>query len=128
MAPVQFSSRWLGKRACGVAAGALFVAVMAAGCSVELPNPIPFGTSFITKGTFELQTPFGAASACPVWVDTSGAVYQLFQGEDVSNAEFDQVTTPGVTSRLQLKTRDDLIVGCKVGTTVQVEAVREIVP
>ena len=109
------------------AAGVVLTAVIAAGCSVELPNLIPFGTTFITKGTFELRTLFGSSTPCPAWVDTSGAVYQIFQGADVPNADFDRATTPGVTSRLRLRARDDLIVGCKVGTTVEVEAVLEII-
>lgn len=88
-----------------------------------LPSP----TSFITRGTFEERNiPF--AGTCPVWVDSTNVVYHLFQGFDVANADFDRVTTPGVRSRLRLRGRTDLQVGCEMdGIIVEVEEVLEII-
>jgi hypothetical protein len=101
-------------------------AVSLAGCGTAISNLITLDEAFIVKGTAEMKTAF-AVGPCLAWVDTSGAVYQLFQGTNVSNAEFDLVTTPGVTSRLQLTVRSDLIVGCSVGTTAVVDAVLEVI-
>lgn len=107
--------------------GGMFAVASIAGCSVQLPSLFPFGDAFIAKGTFELRTAPGGGE-CPAWVDTNRTVYQLFQGADVSNADFDNITTPGVTSRLRLVKRDDLTVGCSVGIIVEVQEVLEIVP
>jgi hypothetical protein len=122
-------------RACGnqarrqwrMVALVLLAAVGLAGCGATVTSFLTRGSPFITKGTAETRNVF-AVGSCPAWVDTSGAVYQLFQGENVSNADFDQVTTPGVTSRLELTMRDDLVVGCQVGTKVVVDRVLEILP
>lgn len=105
----------------------ILAAVALGGCGATVTSLLTRGTSFITKGTAETRSVF-AVGPCPAWVDTSGAVYQLFQGTAVSNADFDQITTPGVTSRLELTLRDDLIVGCHVGTTAIVDEVLEILP
>jgi len=95
-------------------------------CSVELPNPFTLGSPFIVKGTAELRTPFGG-TPCPVWVDSTGVVYHLFQTDAVTNTDFDRITTTGVTSRLRLAVRDDLKVGCDMGPTVEVKEVLEII-
>ncbi|MCG8405374.1 MAG: hypothetical protein MI923_09270 [Phycisphaerales bacterium] len=84
-------------------------------------------SSFIARGTFE-ERPIPFVGSCPVWVDSTNVVYHLFQGFDVPNADFDRVTTPGVSSRLRLRGRDDLQVGCEMdGIIVEVEAIVEII-
>lgn len=82
---------------------------------------------FVDQGTFELR-PLNLFSTdtCPVWVDDSGVVYHLFQAPDLSNADFDSITQPGVHSRLLLTERQDLPVGCLNGPVVQVQQVLEV--
>ncbi|HVP10415.1 MAG TPA: hypothetical protein VMV94_04410 [Phycisphaerae bacterium] len=105
-----------------VGAFILLLAVSLAGCGTPFTDLLTRGSAFITQGTAQTRDAF-AFGPCLAWVDTTGAVYQLFQGENVSNADFDRVTTPGVTSRLKLTVRTDLIVGCRVGTTAVVDEV-----
>ncbi len=95
-------------------------------CNIGLPDLFPISAPFIVKGTFEERAAFLQAP-CPVWVDTTGVVYHLFQNEVISNEDFDRVTTPGVTSRLRLEIRRDLTVGCPMGKTVEVIQVLEII-
>lgn len=96
-------------------------------CTVSLPDPLFSERSFIVKGTFEnRELPWGAGTV-GVWVDQTGVVYHLFQGEEIANEDFDRITTPGVTSRLQLTPRADLQVGNQIGTKVVVDEVLEIV-
>ena len=101
--------------------------LLASACSIELPNPLDFGTPYIVKGTFEERPLFGGG-VCPVFIDQTGVVYHLFQGEAIANADFDAVTTPGAVSRLQIIRRDNLPVGCEQGITVVVEEVLEVIP
>ena len=84
------------------------------------------GDSFIDQGTFQMQSGFLSAP-CPVWVDTSGITYHLFQGPNISNADFDAITTPNTTSRLKIHTRSDLKIGCGSGPAVEVDAVIEVI-
>jgi hypothetical protein len=63
-----------------------------------------------------------------VWIGTNGETYHLFQGGRMENAEYDRITTAGVTSRLELVTRSDLTVSCQVGQIVEVQRVLEIDP
>ena len=51
----------------------------------------------------------------------------MFQSPALDNESFDRITTPGVTSRLEIATRDDLEVACLIGTVVEVQDVLEIV-
>jgi hypothetical protein len=85
----------------------------------------PTGTSFVVRGTMDLVDT--EAGACLVWRGENGVTYHLFQHSRVANDEFDLVTTPGVTSRLELATRSDLVVDCQVGTIVEVQNILEIV-
>ncbi|MBN2559445.1 MAG: hypothetical protein JXQ75_00755 [Phycisphaerae bacterium] len=103
----------------------LFPVISLSACTISLPNPTAFGTPFIAKGTYELREVWGG-DPCPVWVTDTGAIYHLFQDIAVSNEDFDRVTTPGVTSRLQLTTRSDLVVGCLIGIPVEVKQVLSI--
>ena len=64
---------------------------------------------------------------CLAWLGDNGITYHLFQNPRVENAVFDHITTPGVTSRLQLSTRNDLQVACQIGTIVEVLNVLEVV-
>lgn len=106
---------------------AVLLASLSPACSVQLPSVLSSGSPFIVKGTFEARDVFGRGS-CPVWVAETGILYHLFQDEAVSNADFDRITTPGVTSRLRIATRGDLVVACQIGTSVVVQSVLEIVP
>jgi hypothetical protein len=82
---------------------------------------------FVDQGAFELRPlSLFSSETCPVWVDDSGVVYHLFQAPDLSNADFDRITQPGVRSRLLLTERQDLAVGCLGGPVVQVQQVLEV--
>lgn len=81
-------------------------------------------SAFIARGTFEARSQL-LGGTCLVWVEQSGVVYHLFQGQDVSNADFDRITTPGTTSRLQIFIRGDIPVGCEQGNAVEVQQVLE---
>jgi hypothetical protein len=105
---------------------AVTIALFVPTCTIDIPNPLVTGTAFIVKGTYEVRPVFGRGD-CPVWVAETGVLYHLFQGDAVSNADFDAVTTPGVASRLRIATRDDLTVACELGTTVVVQAVLQII-
>ena len=103
------------------------LAIAPAGC-IDLSIPIaptlfPTGTSFVVKGTATLLDNDGP---CLAWIGENGVTYHLFQDPRVTNEDFDRVTTPGVTSRLLLASRSDLIVTCQVGTIVEVQDVLEI--
>jgi len=85
----------------------------------------PTGTAFVLSGTADLiETPEGE---CLAWLGENGIVYHLFQGALVDNEEYDAVTTPGVTSRLEIAIRTDRVVTCFVGAIVQVQDILEIV-
>lgn len=84
------------------------------------------GSAFVISGTADLANVDGGS--CNVWIGDNGAIYHLFQTPQVDNGDFDQITTPGVTSRLLIATRSDLVIDCKIGTTVDVEDILEIVP
>jgi hypothetical protein len=43
----------------------------------------------------------------------------------VSNEDFDRITTLGVTSRVEIATRDDLQVACPAGIIVEVRRILE---
>ncbi len=84
------------------------------------------GSAFVISGTSDLANVDG--NPCNVWIGDNGVIYHLFQSPQVDNGDYDQVTTPGVTSRLLVATRSDLVVDCQIGTIVDVEDVLEIVP
>ena len=105
---------------------AVLAGIIVPACTIQIPNPLSTGSSFIVKGTFEVRQQFGYGD-CPVWVAETGILYHLFQGTGVANADFDQITTPGVTSRLRIATRSDLVVACQIGTSVVVDEVLQIV-
>jgi len=104
------------------------LALGAIGCSINaqlLPDAlVSTGTPFVVKGT---ATVLDNNGPCLAWIGENGITYHLFQTSSVDNATFDRITTPGVTSRLQLSTRTDLEVACKVGTIVEVLSVLEVV-
>ncbi len=111
----------------GVAALAL---AGAGSCTINLDlgsdSLFPTGTSFVLRGTTDIVDT--GSGSCLVWLGENGITYHLFQNSRVANDEFDLVTTPGVTSRLELATRSDLVVECRVGTVVEVQNILEIVP
>ncbi len=97
-------------------------------CTVNIPgnNTTLFATgeSYIVKGTATVVDDNGP---CPVWIGQNGITYQLFQGGRLENADFDRITTQGVTSRLEIVTRSDIAVACQAGQVVEVQRVLEIV-
>ena len=104
------------------------LAISPAGC-IDLSIPIaptlfPTGTSFVVTGTAVLLDNDGP---CLAWIGNNGVTYHLFQDARVANEDFDIVTTTGVTSRLLLASRADLIVTCQIGTIVEVQDVLEVV-
>lgn len=82
------------------------------------------GARFVNRGTAELIDNGGP---CLVWRGQDGITYHLFQSMGLGNEVFDTITTPGVTSRLEIRVRTDLVVACQVGTIVEVLSVLEIV-
>jgi hypothetical protein len=103
------------------------VAVSSFGC-IQLPEEVtlfPTGEPFVVMGTSTLiETEQGP---CPAWIGENGVVYHLFQDRRVENDTFDLITTPGVTSRLEIATRTDLVLDCAQGTTVEVRYVLEVI-
>ena len=106
----------------------LLLVIGATGCvTVDIPEEVsllPMGSSFVVSGTAALIDHDGP---CLVWVGDNGITYHLFQHPRVDNETFDRITTPGVTSRLEIATRDDIPLACQVGTIVEVQDVLEIV-
>jgi hypothetical protein len=106
----------------------LLLALCAIGCSFNaqlLPDTLfSTGTPFVVKGT---STVLDNNGPCLAWIGENGITYHIFQTTTVDNATFDRITTPGVTSRLQLVTRSDLQVACQTGTIVEVLSVLEVV-
>jgi len=106
---------------------ALVALAVFGGCTVNIPGEnvlFAKGEPFILKGTAAVIDRNGP---CPVWIGENGVTYHLFQGGRLENADFDRITTPGVTSRLELAVRTDLTVTCQVGTIAEVQRVLEIV-
>ncbi len=82
------------------------------------------GEPFIVSGVSAVVDEGGP---CRVWYASNGMTYELFQGARVDNTEFDQIMTPGRTSRLEIATRSDLESSCDVGRIVEVQRILEIV-
>jgi len=101
---------------------------VASGCSVELdvfPDALVVaGAPFVIRGTATVVDNDGP---CLVWIAENSVTYHLFQDPRVDNETFDRITTPGVTSRLQIAVRTDLEVACRIGTIAEVRNVLEIV-
>ena len=103
----------------------LSLVIGAVGC-INFPQELLLGSTgdpFILRGTAAVLDNGGP---CLVWIGENGATYHLFQGAQVENDAFDQATTPGVTSRLQIAVRTDIPVACQIGTVVEVHDVLEI--
>jgi len=105
----------------------LGVAAGSCGCiSINAPDTlIPTGGPFVLTGTSEVIDRNGP---CLVWQGDNGITYHLFQDPMLDSGLFDQVTTPGVTSRLELSVRTDLDVACRVGPTAEVMDVLDVIP
>lgn len=82
------------------------------------------GEPFVISGTAGVINNNGP---CKVWYGDNGISYHLFQGARVLNEDFDRANVPGVRSRLEIATRNDLTLTCKVGTIVEVQRVLEVV-
>ena len=102
--------------------------VYLAGCidlALNAPDTLlPIGTAFVVKGTTAVIDNGGP---CLDWNAENGVTYHLFQDPRVENETFDRVTTPGVTSRLEIAIRNDLEIVCQIGPIVEVQDVLEIV-
>lgn len=100
--------------------------LVVSGCVLDVPRAsdlLPVGTPFVVKGTAAVVDNNGP---CLVWYGNNGVTYHLFQDPSVDNQAFDRVTTPGVTSRLELAVRTDLEVACRMGTIAEVVDILEI--
>ncbi len=111
---------------------ALTLPVLLSGCGL-FDWPLSDGTSsllgsasFVIRGQMEIEQ--GARGPCPVFLAETGLIYHLFQHPSLPNDEFDSVTTPGAVSRLEVRVRNDLETLCRIGTTVEVLKVLELVP
>lgn len=95
------------------------------GCGLELGEAdlLPRGTPFVLRGTAAVTENGGP---CLVWRGDNGQTYHLFQYPTLENEAFDQITEPGVTSRLVLATRTDLTLDCQTGVIVEVQDVLDI--
>lgn len=106
----------------------LLFTIAAGGCiTVDIPEEVSLlsaGSPFVVSGTAALIDNEGP---CLVWIGENGITYHLFQDPLVDNETFDRITTPGVTSRLEIATRTDLELACQIGTIVEVQDVLEIV-
>ncbi len=99
--------------------------VCLAGCPELSPQSLFVrGEPFVVSGTAAVVD---EAGPCLVWFADNGVTYHLFQAPRVDNEDFDRATTPGVRSRLEIATRNDLFIDCEVGTIVEVQRVLEIV-
>lgn len=102
--------------------------VLISGCTFDfdlLPETFgASGASFVVSGT---ATVLDVEGGCLAWLGENGVTYHLFQSLQLDNATFDRVTTPGVTSRLEIAPRNDLVNTCQAGTIVEVRSVLEII-
>ena len=102
--------------------------ILLTGCMFEFTGSdtlFPVGTPFVLSGTATVTTT--ALGSCSVWMGENGVTYYLFQDPALENELFDKITTPGVSSRLELNARFDLEVTCHDGPVVEVLDVLEIV-
>lgn len=89
-----------------------------------LQQAVAESNAYIAQGTFESRSQF-LGGTCFVWLEESGVVYHLFQGQSISSADFDRITTPGTVSRLLIVPRNDIPVGCQQGNVVEVQGILE---
>ncbi len=112
-----------------VAALLVFLALGNLGCTFNADlgsdSLFPVGTSFVISGTAEAVA--SDTGTCLIWLANNGVTYHLFQSTRIANEDFDRITTPGVTSRLEIAPRSDLVVDCRMGTIVEVQDILEIV-
>jgi hypothetical protein len=97
---------------------------LAVGCNLNTGSLFVRGEPFIISGTAAVRDQHGP---CPVWIGENGVTYQLFQGARLDNDEYDRILVPGVTSRLEIATRNDLVAKCDLGTIVEVQRILEVV-
>ncbi len=100
--------------------------LLSPGCTFEIPGQDTLfvrGEPFVMRGT---AATIDVEGPCRVWLGDNGITYHLFQSVRLSNEDFDRIVTPGVTSRLQIATRNDLKVDCQTGDIVEVERVLDV--
>lgn len=94
------------------------------GClDVNTAGLLTVGTPFVVRGTMTVEQ-----GSCLVWQAENGQSFYLYQDPLLDNDLFNQITTPGATSRLVVVTRTDLAAPCATDAIVQVQEVLEIVP
>ena len=84
---------------------------------------LPTQATFVLTGTATLLDNDGP---CLAWVGENGVTYHLFQNARIENDVFDRITTPGVTSRIEITTRNDIPLECATGQVAEVQRVLEI--
>ena len=105
------------------AGGCVVLFILAGGCvNLNTSQLLPVGTPFVVQGTMTTTN-----SGCLVWQADNGESFYLFQDPLLDNNLFDQVNSPGVTSRLVIVTRSDLTSPCKTDKIAQVQEVLEVV-
>lgn len=98
--------------------------VLATGCiDVNTAGLLAVGTPFVVRGTMTVEK-----GSCLVWQAENGQSCYLYQDPLLDNDLFNQITTPGTTSRLVVVTRSDLSAPCDTDLIVQVQSVLEVVP
>jgi hypothetical protein len=106
-----------------ILAGACIVtSLLVQGCDTSALLVV--GTPFVVQGTMTVNSHSGT---CLIWMGDNGETYYLYQDPLLDTGIFDQITTPGVTSRLVVVTRSDLTSPCAVDEVVQVQEVIEVV-
>ena len=91
-------------------------------CNLNTAQLLPVGTPFVVQGTMSVTN-----AGCLVWDADNGQSFYLYQDPLLDNNLFDQITTPGVTSRLVIVTRSDLTSPCKTDKIAQVQEVLEVI-
>ncbi len=105
---------------------AVVVCLNTAACiNLNTSQLLPVGTPFVVQGTMTLGGPNGD---CLVWQADNGQSYYLYQNALLDNNAFDQINTPGVTSRLVIAIRSDLPAGCRADKVAEVNQVLEVLP
>lgn len=113
-------------KACCRLSGAIALFAISAACfEINAPDTlIPTGGPFVLSGATEV---IDVGGPCLVWRGDNGVLYHLFQHVNLESELFDEVTEPGVSSRLVVAERTDLDVICRVGPTLEVRDVLEII-
>ena len=80
---------------------------------------------YIVGGVMEMNT---ETPACSVFREDSGVTYILFQGNSMTNHDFDELFHEGRRARLEITQRANLPTKCRGGMIVEVQEVLEPIP